>query len=62
MNGSPDEGALIEAVMAGVSAGVIATAPGRTIQIANRSAGALLGGASAHRISIRSGEGFAFTA
>ena len=33
--------ALIEAVMAGVSAGVIATAPGRTIQIANRSAGAL---------------------
>ncbi|WP_375402854.1 ATP-binding protein [uncultured Sphingomonas sp.] len=35
--------ALIEAVMAGVSAGVIATAPGRTIQIANRSAGALLG-------------------
>ena len=35
--------ALIEAVMAGVSAGVIATAPGRTVQIANRSAGALLG-------------------
>jgi two-component system nitrogen regulation sensor histidine kinase NtrY len=35
--------ALIEAVMAGVSAGVIATAPNRAIQIANRSAGALLG-------------------
>ncbi|WP_375427480.1 ATP-binding protein [uncultured Sphingomonas sp.] len=35
--------ALIEAVMADVSAGVIATAPHRTIQIANRSAGALLG-------------------
>ena len=35
--------ALIEAVMAGVSAGVIATAPDRTVQIANRSAGALLG-------------------
>ena len=35
--------ALIEAVMAGVSAGVIATAPGRTVQIANRSAAALLG-------------------
>ncbi|HEX8382643.1 MAG TPA: ATP-binding protein [Sphingomonas sp.] len=35
--------ALIEAVMAGVSAGVIATAPNRIVQIANRSAGALLG-------------------
>jgi two-component system nitrogen regulation sensor histidine kinase NtrY len=34
--------ALIEAVMAGVSAGVIATAPDRVVQIANRSAGALL--------------------
>lgn len=35
--------ALIEAVMGGVSAGVIATAPGRTVQIANRSAAVLLG-------------------
>ncbi len=35
--------ALIEAVMAGVSAGVIATTPGRTISIANASAGRLLG-------------------
>ncbi|PAX09597.1 sensor histidine kinase [Sphingomonas lenta] len=35
--------ALIEAVMAGVSAGVIATSPGRLVQIANRSAAALLG-------------------
>ncbi|HEX8389508.1 MAG TPA: HAMP domain-containing protein, partial [Sphingomonas sp.] len=34
--------ALIEAVMAGVSAGVVATAPDRTVQIANRSAASLL--------------------
>ena len=35
--------ALIEAVMAGVSAGVVATAPDRTVQIANSSAATLLG-------------------
>jgi len=35
--------ALIEAVMGGVSAGVVATAPDGTIRIANRSASALLG-------------------
>ncbi|WP_413071604.1 sensor histidine kinase [Sphingomonas sp. 1P08PE] len=35
--------ALIEAVMAGVSAGIIATTPDRTISIANASAGRLLG-------------------
>ncbi|SEM60493.1 two-component system, NtrC family, nitrogen regulation sensor histidine kinase NtrY [Sphingomonas gellani] len=39
--------ALIEAVMAGVSAGVVATAEDRTIRIANASAGRLIGGGNA---------------
>ncbi len=38
--------ALIEAVMAGVSAGVVATAQDRTIRIANASAGRLIGAGS----------------